>query len=146
VRADVVVQWKKQKGAELAAAAAAQALKRLTAGETWEAVAKSLNVAVQPAKFVARADQSVPMDIRRAGFEAPKPLAKPVYEKLALPDGDAAVVAVTALREDPTAPPQEQEAQMRRQLAQQAAAGEAQGYAAAARADAKVILNAQALD
>ncbi len=146
VRADVVVQWKKQKGAELAAAAAAEAVKRLTAGESWDAVAKSLGAAPQPAKFVGRSDQSVPLDIRRAAFEAPNPKTKPVYEKLALADGDAAVVTVTALREDPTGDPKALEQQLRSQYAQQSAAGEAQSYAAAARADAKVILNPQALD
>jgi len=146
VRAEVVVQWKKQKGAELAAAKAAEALKRLSAGESWDAVAKSLGAAPQPAKFIARADQEVPLDVRRAAFDAPKPHPNPVYEKLNLSDGDVGVVAVTAVREDPTPEPKDRDLQMRQQFAQQSAAAEAQSYAAAARADAKVILNAQALD
>ena len=41
VRTEVVAAWKKQRGVELAAAAAADAVKRLTAGESWDAVAKS---------------------------------------------------------------------------------------------------------
>jgi hypothetical protein len=146
VRTDVVAEWKKQRGAELAAAAAADAVKRLSAGEAWEAVAKSLGSAAQPAKFVARTDQGVPLEIRREAFQAPKPAAKPIYQNLRLGDGDAAVMAVTAVREDPNGDPREQEVQLRRQFAQAAASGEAQSYAAAARADAKVILNAQALD
>ncbi len=36
VRTDVIAAWKKQRGAELAAAAAADAVKRLTAGEAWD--------------------------------------------------------------------------------------------------------------
>jgi hypothetical protein len=69
-----------------------------------------------------------------------------VYQNLPLSGGDAAVLAVTAVRENPAGDPKEQEAQLRRQIAQQSAAGEAQGYAAAARADAKVTINVQALD
>jgi hypothetical protein len=109
-------------------------------------VAKSLAAAAQPAKFVSRTDPAVPLEIRREAFQAAKPAAKPVYENVSLGDGDAAVLAVTAVREDPNGDPREQEAQLRRQFAQQAASGEAQSYAAAARADAKVTVNAQALD
>jgi peptidyl-prolyl cis-trans isomerase D len=146
VRTEVVAAWKKQRGAELAAAAAADAVKRLTAGEAWDAVAKSLGSVPQQPKFLSRTDQSVPVEVRRDAFEAPKPEGKPVYQRLALSDGDADVLAVTAVREDPNGDPKEQEAQLHRQLAQQSASSEAQGYAAAARADAKVIVNAQALD
>jgi hypothetical protein len=146
VRAQVITAWKRQRGAELAAAAAADAVKRLDAGEPWDAVAKSLGAAPSPAKFVSRSDQAVPVEIRRDAFEAPKPAGKPVYARLALPDGDADVLAVTAVREDPSGDAQQQEAQLRRQLAQQTASSEAQSYAAAARADAKVIVNPQALD
>ncbi len=145
VRADVVAAWKKQRGAELATAAAVDAVKRLTAGEAWDAVAKSLGSAPKPAQFVARSDQSVPIEIRREAFQAPRPSTKPVYENLAIGDGDAAVIAVTAVREDPNSP-KELESQLRRQFAQAAASGEAQSYAAAARADAKVTINPQALD
>jgi peptidyl-prolyl cis-trans isomerase D len=145
VRTDVVAAWKKQRGAELAAAAAADAVKRLTAGEALEAVAKSLGAAAQPAKFVARTDQAVPLDIRRQAFDAPKPNPKPVYRDFPL-GGDAAVLAVTAVRDDPSVDPTQGEGQLKLQFAQQWASGEAQSYAAAARADAKVTVNPQALD
>jgi peptidyl-prolyl cis-trans isomerase D len=146
VRTEVVAAWKKQRGAELAAAAAADAVKRLSAGEAWDVVAKSLAAVPQPPKYVSRTDQAVPVDVRRDAFEAPKPDGKPIYQRLSLSDGDADVLALTAVREDPNGDPKEQESALRRQLAQQAASSEAQGYAAAARADAKVIVNAQALD
>jgi peptidyl-prolyl cis-trans isomerase D len=146
VRPEAVAAWKKQRGAELAAAAAADAVERLTAGAAWDAVAKSLGSTPQQPKFVSRTDQSVPVEVRRDAFEAPKPEGKPVYQRLSLSDGDADVLAVTAVREDPNGDPKEQEDLLRRQLAQQSASSEAQGYAAAARADAKVIVNAQALD
>jgi peptidyl-prolyl cis-trans isomerase D len=146
VRTEVVAAWKKQRGAELAAAAAADAVKRLSAGEAWDVVAKSLGAVPQPPKYVSRTDEAVPVEVRRDAFEAPKPDGKPIYQRLSLSDGDADVLALTAVREDPNGDPKEQESALRRQLAQQSASSEAQGYAAAARADAKVIVNAQALD
>src|ERR1700723_2150837 len=90
VRTDVIDAWKKQRGVELAAAAAADAVKRLNAGESWDAVAKSLGAAAQAPKFVTRSDQDVPMEVRVTGFRAPKPAQKPIYETLSLGDGDAA--------------------------------------------------------
>jgi peptidyl-prolyl cis-trans isomerase D len=146
VRTAVVAAWKKQRGAELAAAAAADAVKRLSAGDDWAAVAKSLGAGAQPAKFIARTDQEVPIDIRRQAFDAPKPNPKPVYRNFPLADGDAAVLAVTAVRDDPSVDPKLGEGQLKLQFAEQWASGEAQSYAAAARADAKVTVNPQALD
>jgi peptidyl-prolyl cis-trans isomerase D len=145
VRTEVVAAWKKQRGVELAAAAAADASKRLNAGESWDAVAKSLGVAVQAPKFIARSDQEVPMEIRTSAFRAPKPAQKPIYQNLTLGDGDAAVLALSAVREDPEAA-KSKDADTRRQYAAQIASSEAQGYAAGARADAKVTLNPKAID
>jgi len=146
VRTLVVAAWKQQRGAELAAAAAADAVKRLDAGESWDAVAKSLGADVKPAAFVSRTDQAVPLEIRRDAFQGPKPAGKPLYETLRLAAGDAAVLAVLSVREDPSGDQKLEDAQLRRQYAQQSASSESQSYAAAARADAKVTLNAQALD
>ncbi len=146
VRSDVVAAWKKERGIQLASEAAAAAVKRLTAGESWDSVAKSLGVTPQAPKFVSRADQAVPIEIRRDAFDGPKPSGAPVYRSVPLENGDSAVMAVSAVREDPSGDPKLEEAQLKRQFAQEAASSEAQGYAAAARADAKVSLNPQALD
>jgi peptidyl-prolyl cis-trans isomerase D len=146
VRTEVIAAWKQQRGAELAAAAAADAVKRLDAGESWDAVAKSLGAAVKPAAFVSRTDQAVPLEIRRDVFQGPKPAGKPLYQTLKLDAGDAAVLEVLSVREDPSGDQKLEDAQLRRQYAQQSASSESQSYAMAARADAKVILNAQALD
>jgi peptidyl-prolyl cis-trans isomerase D len=145
VRTEIVAAWKKQRGVELAAVAAADAAKRLNAGESWDAVAKSLSLAVQPPKFIARSDQDVPMEIRVSAFKAPKPGQKPVYENVSLGNGDAALLAFSAVREDPNAAAVK-DADIRRQYAAQIASSEAQSYAAAARADAKVLLNPKAMD
>jgi peptidyl-prolyl cis-trans isomerase D len=146
VRAAVVAAWKKQRGTELALAAAADAVKRLQAGESWDAVAKSLGVAAQPPKFVGRAEQPVPVEIRREAFNEAKPADRPIYSSVPLESGDAAVLAFSAVREDPSGDPKQQDAQLKREFAQQAASSEAQGYAAAARADAKVVINLQAVE
>ena len=55
-------------------------------------------------------------------------------------------MAVSAVRVDPSVDPKVNDVQLRGEFAQQAASAEAQSYAAAARADAKVSLNLQALD
>jgi peptidyl-prolyl cis-trans isomerase D len=145
VRTEVVDAWKKRRGVELAAAAALDAAKRLNAGESWDAVAKSLGVTGQAPKFIARSDQQVPLEIRTTAFRAPKPAQKSIYENLSLADGDAAVLAFSAVREDPNAAIVKDE-DIRRQFASQIASNEAQSYAAAARADAKVTLNPKAID
>ena len=145
VRTDVVAAWKKQRGVELASAAAADAAKRLNAGESWDAVAKSLGLTAQAPKFIARSDQDVPMEIRTTAFRAPKPAQKSIYENLSFANGDAAVLAFSAVREDPNAAIVK-DADIRRQFASQIASSEAQSYAAAARADAKVTLNPKAMD
>ncbi|GAC1307431.1 MAG: peptidyl-prolyl cis-trans isomerase [Steroidobacteraceae bacterium] len=146
VRADVVDAWRKQKGRQDALAAAADAVQRLSAGTSWDAVARSLGATPVAAKYVSRSDQTVPIDIRRDAFEMPKPAGKPVYRHLALADGDVDVVALTAVRDEPVTDAGAQDALLRRQLAQESAAGEAQTYMAAARRTAKVIVNPRALD
>ena len=145
VRSEVLAAWKKQRGAELAAAAAADAVKRLTSGDSWDGVARGLGVAASGAKFVARADQGVPMEIRATAFGEPKPSAKPIYSDVQLANGDAAVIALSAVREEP-ADAKEQDNDLRQQFAAQVASSEAQSYVAGARADAKVILNPRAID
>jgi len=145
VRTQVTAAWKKQRGVELAAAAAADAVKRLSAGESWDAVAKSLNTPALAPKFVARADQEVPIEVRSTAFGEPKPAGKPIYSEAQLANGDAAVIALSAVREEPGDQKQQDE-EMRRQLAAEYASTEAQSYAAGARADAKVVLNPKAID
>jgi peptidyl-prolyl cis-trans isomerase D len=145
VRTEVLSAWKKQRGVELAAAAAADAVKRLNAGESWDAVVKSLGAQVLAPKFIARSEADVPLEIRTAAFKAPKPAQKPIYENVRLPNGDAAIFAFSAVREDPNSANLKED-DMRRQYAARIASGEAQSYAAAARADATVSLNPQAID
>jgi peptidyl-prolyl cis-trans isomerase D len=145
VRGDVVAAWKHQRGIELANQAAADAVKKLTAGDSWDVVTKGLGGTLQAAKFVARADQQVPLEIRQAAFKAPKPLPKPVYANVEMAQGDVAVLALTAVRENPS-DANLKEADLRQQYAARMASDEAQAYTAAVRAGAKVTLNPQAID
>jgi peptidyl-prolyl cis-trans isomerase D len=145
VRAEVITAWKKQRGVELAQTAAAGAVKRLEAGEHWDGLAKSLGATLQPAHYVSRADDGVPAELRRASFEAPKPAGKPVYQSLALNNGDAMTFGVTAVRDDPAGDPQKK-AMMIGQFANEIGGGEARGYADGARAEAKVIVNLHSMD
>jgi peptidyl-prolyl cis-trans isomerase D len=145
VRAEVLAAWKKQRGEELAAAAAADAVKRLKAGESWDAVAKNLGVTAQPAAFIARSDQAAPPELRMAAFKAPTPVGAPIFQTVRLADGDTALFDLSAVREDPQDATLK-EADVRRQYAARIASEEAQGYVAGARAAAKVTLNPQALD
>ena len=146
VRNEVVAAWKKQRGVELAAAAAAEATKRLNGGESWDAVVKSLGVTAQPAKFVLRSDKDVPMEIRTAAFTAAKPTAqKPTFESVVMSNGDSGIYDLSAVRVDPS-DNGVKPADLKRQVAARLASGEAQNYAAAARADASVALNPQAIE
>ncbi len=141
----VVAAWKKQQGTVLALAAAQSAAKQLAAGATWPAVAKPLKLAPQLPRFVAREEPSVPIEIRRDAFEAPKPTLAPYYRAIKLHDGDAAVFGVDAVRQDPNANGADKPL-IARELAATYASVESQAYAAAARAQARVVLNPKAID
>ena len=145
VRAELTVAWKKARGIELAAAAAADAVKRLGAGEALDAIAKSVGGTAQAPHFVSRSDAAAPAELLRPAFEAPKPAGKPVIEAVKLGNGDSAVFALSAVREEPEGAP-EMQAMLRRQVAQRIVAVESESYAAATRAAAKVAVNPQALD
>src|SRR5580692_11403327 len=133
VHNEVLAAWKKQRGVELAAAAAADAVKRLTAGESWDAVAKSVTAtasgAPTPPKFISRSDAEVPLEIRTRAFGEPKLAGKAEFAAARLANGDHAVLELTAMREEPGDPKLE-EMGLRQQYAAQIASNEAQSYAA----------------
>jgi len=145
VRADVIAAWKKERGVELAKAAAADAVKRLVAGAAWDATVKSLGVTAQPPQFIGRSDAAVPADVRRSAFETPKPGEKPAYAAVPLENGDSAILAVSAVRAEPDTNPQQGDI-ARRQFAQAFASSESESYALAARAEAKVVVSPQSVD
>src|SRR5580700_9495642 len=127
VHNEVLAAWKKQRGVELAAAAAADAVKRLTAGESWDAVAKSVTAtasgAPTPPKFISRSDTEVPLEIRTRAFGEPKLAGKAEFAAARLANGDHAVLELTAMREEPGDPKLE-EMGLRQQYASQIASNE----------------------
>ncbi len=146
VRADVIGAWKTMRGTELALAAAKDAAKQLEAGAAWPDVAKTLGLTPNLPRWVSREDQATPISVLRVAFESPKPAVnKPLYSAIALTDGGAAVFGLEAVRENPHANGAN-DPMLHRELAMQYAADESQSYAAAARADAEVVVNPKAID
>jgi peptidyl-prolyl cis-trans isomerase D len=88
----------KERGSAAAVKAAEAARDKLNGGASFDEVVHELGVTAEPAHFVGRTDPSIPAQIRDAVFRAPKPAGKPVFRVLPLPEGGAALVAVTNLR------------------------------------------------
>jgi peptidyl-prolyl cis-trans isomerase D len=100
VRDGIVAAIKKDRGSEAALKAAQEGQAKLQAGTSFDDVARQLGVSSEPARFVARTDSTLPPQLRELVFNSPKPADKPVYRAVALQTGGAAVVAVTALRNE----------------------------------------------
>jgi hypothetical protein len=101
----IVAAITRQDESQAALTAAQAARARLAAGTSFDAVVQDLKVTADPAHFVGRRDPSIAPQIREAVFAMPRPAGKPEFRALALNDGGAAVVAVTALRTAPAAEP-----------------------------------------
>ena len=99
VRQEIIAAMTKAQSSAAARAAADAAVKRLQQGDSFDAVAKSLDVMPMPVAFIGRSDPQVPTQVRDAVFAAPAPEAgKPVYQALTLDDGGAALFAVSAVK------------------------------------------------
>jgi peptidyl-prolyl cis-trans isomerase D len=146
VESAVLAAVKAEQGKRQLAEAAAATVKSLEAGADWQAIGKSLGAVPVAPKFYGRADSTAPMEIRMHAFEAPKPSGKPQYFTVQLPPGDVAVVGYSALRLDPAPVAAEEKSGIRRQYAESLAAGEAESYAQAARASARIVENPAAFD
>ncbi|HEX7418024.1 MAG TPA: peptidyl-prolyl cis-trans isomerase, partial [Steroidobacteraceae bacterium] len=147
VRAAIRATLQKEQGTRLAADAAQAAAKRLDAGETFDAVAKSLGVSAEPAKFVGRGDPSIPAQIRELVFNLPKPAGKPLVRAIALEsNGGAAVVAVTAVRSDAASGNPQLRAQRAQDLAGRGGSAAVEAYIDELRRQAKVDKNPKAFE
>ncbi len=102
VRDSIVAAITKEQGTQAALAAAQRAREELLKGASFDTVAQELKVTADPAHFIGRNDPSVPAQVRDAVFALPKPGAKAEFRALALNDGGAALVAVSAVRTAPT--------------------------------------------
>ncbi len=115
VRATIVAAITSERARQATLAAAQTASRHLEAGAEFDTVARELGASADAAHFVSRRDPSTPAPIRDAVFAAPRPAGKSVFRALALDNGDAAVVAVMAVR---SAPAQDAAAQSDRALQQ----------------------------
>jgi peptidyl-prolyl cis-trans isomerase D len=99
----IVAAITREDESQAALQAAHSAREKLASGTAFDAVLQELKVAADPAHFVGRRDPSIPPQIREAAFAMPRPDGKPEFRALALTDGGAAVLAVSALRIAPAA-------------------------------------------
>jgi peptidyl-prolyl cis-trans isomerase D len=141
VHEEIVDLLKHERGVAAAKAASEAALAKITAGEKLDAVAKSYNVTAEPARFVGRADPSIPAALRTSIFEAPRPAAGPVVRTVALDDGSTAIYAVTRTRVTDAGANPAMTVQMNEQLQQRSAQGEVAAYVNEAKRKAKVVIN-----
>jgi peptidyl-prolyl cis-trans isomerase D len=98
VRDGIVAALGKELETKAALKAAQAAREQLAAGASFDSVVQQLKVSSDPAHFVGRSDPSLPAALRDAAFALPRPVGKPQFTALALKDGGAAVVAVSAVR------------------------------------------------
>jgi peptidyl-prolyl cis-trans isomerase D len=141
VREEIVTLLKHDRGVAAAKAAAEAALAKLTAGEKIDALAKTLNVTAEPARFVSRGDPSIPAALRTSIFEAPRPADQPVMRTATLDDGSSAVIVVTRTRVSDAGANPAMTVQMNESLLQRSAQGEVAAYVNEAKAKAKIIKN-----
>ena len=142
VQAEIVDLLREERGLAAAKAAAEEALKKLEAGEEFEVVAKSLDVAAEPARFVSRGDPSIPAALRTAVFDAPRPTDKPVLKMAVLDEGSAVYMLTRTRTADPNANPALVQ-QQNQQRVYRAAQGDLAAYVSEARRKAKVVKNPQ---
>ena len=98
VRDGIVAAIAKEHETQAALKAAQAAREHLAGGASFDSVAQELKVNAEPAHFIGRADPSVPAPVREAAFALPRPSGSGGFTAVALNDGGAAVVAVSAVR------------------------------------------------
>jgi peptidyl-prolyl cis-trans isomerase D len=143
VRDTIIAALKKQRQTDAALAAVKAARAQLMSGTSFEQVAKTLNVTVEPPKFVGRGDPSISAEVLAAAFDSAKPVHGPVYEAVPLQNGGAALIAVTQVRSNPQTNKYLEQALAQEQL-ERNGNGAATGYLAEMRATAKVRKNPDA--
>jgi peptidyl-prolyl cis-trans isomerase D len=148
VRTEVVAALRAERGGEAARVAADAAAKRIEAGESFDAVAREAGLTVEPARFVGRADPSIPAQLSRVAFTLPRPKGKPQVRALPLETGGAAVLVLSQTRFTP--PAESGDPQQRAQRVMQAAArsgsGDVVAYVGELRRRADVKKNAKAFE
>ena len=159
VRARIEQQLREQAARAAAEKAAADARKRMVAGEDPMQIVKAYAGATwQRAGFIGRRPNSVSPDkktkpeaqiapqVREAAFALPRPSDKaPSFDNLTLPDGDGVVLAVYAIREAPADEQQVTAQMLERSLTQGLGSAEYAELMQDARSKAKIEISNKAL-
>src|SRR3984885_12111405 len=145
VRDGIVAALGKQLETKAALKAAQAAREQLAAGASFDSVAQQLKVSADPAHFVGRSDPSLPAPLRDAAFGLPRPAGKPQFTALALKDGGAAVVAVSAVR-SAAVPDNQAQGARQEQEAQRLGSAEVLAYVEEMRRTATVRKNPKAFE
>jgi len=148
VRAQVVERLRNERATAAARAAADAAVARLDSGASFEAVAASLALTPEPARFIARGDPAALAQVREVAFDMPRPVAgKPRYRAVSMDQGGAAIVALLQTRIEPPdlSNPQLLATRINQATARAGAASVA-AYVEELRRDAKVTKNPAAFD
>jgi peptidyl-prolyl cis-trans isomerase D len=98
VRDEVIAAIRKNASTTAAQAAADAAVKQLDAGASFDSVIKGLGLTAAPAASYARSDPQLPVQVRETAFAAPHPADKPEFKAIALDNGGAALVMLSAVR------------------------------------------------
>ncbi len=142
VRADVEAAVRRDEGTKAARAAAEAAVKRLVAGESLDAVAKSLGTTATAAALIGRGDPQPPAQVRDAAFAVPAPAAgKPSYQAIAMDEGGAAVLALLSVKPGEPGVNKTNDQQQLATLSQRQANADFEAYLAEVERHAKVSRN-----
>jgi peptidyl-prolyl cis-trans isomerase D len=98
VRDEIIAAVKKSESTAAAKSAADNAVKQLDGGTPFDQVVRGLGISSAPAAYVGRNDPQIPMQVRQEAFQVPHPNGKPVDRAVALDNGGAAVLAVSAVK------------------------------------------------
>jgi peptidyl-prolyl cis-trans isomerase D len=146
VRDEIIALLRQERGVAAARTAAEAAVPKLVAGEKLDALAKTMNIASEPARFVSRGDPSIPAALRTAIFDASRPTSTPVIKTASLDDGSTALFVMTRTRIADAGTNPTLAAQMNEQLQQRSAQGELTAYVEEAKRKAKIVKNPRAFE
>jgi peptidyl-prolyl cis-trans isomerase D len=142
VHDEVAASVRKSLSTDAAKSAADQAVKHLDDGADFDTVAKGLGVTSAPAGYVGRNDPQLPVQVREAAFNAPRPAAdKPEYRAIPLDNGGAAVLKLSAVRAGSSGANQQNDEQLALQFKNRDRDGDLSAYMAQLEQSAEVKRN-----
>jgi peptidyl-prolyl cis-trans isomerase D len=141
VRTEIETLLRQEHGIAAAKAAADGAVKKIESGDKLEAVAQTLGVAAEPARFVSRGDPSMPAALRTAVFEAPRPEGKSIVRTTTLDNGATAIFVITRTRVGDSGQNPQLARQLDDQLRMRIGTGDVGAWVAESKRKTKVVKN-----